>query len=269
MLSLNKQRISMFAKWQLASHRATLLKVAAMITSILTIEFLFSVHITGRAITNQENLLFLLWTITFTFCGVWTFPGLSSKQNRTALFLLPASNAEKFLTSYIRVVLTALILPLCSLIAADLIQWLVSLIINSEQATLLTPWAVKFAFGAMIDVSEGLSWAVTVSLLNVLWLHSFFMLSGVFFKKLQLLWGTITLGVLAVIVSTTIAVAGYFFIDWWKDSDFYAIEIYPWAEEAIKIGFCLVNLLLVVLNYWLAYRIFCRLQVINNKPYNW
>lgn len=269
MLSLNKQRMMQFAKWQLASHRASLLKVAAMVTSILTIEFLFSVHIAGRAITNQENLLFLLWTITFTFCGAWTFPGLSSKQNRTSLFLLPASNAEKFLTSYIRVVLTALIMPFCALVAADLIQWLVSLIINSEHATLLTPCAVRFAFGAIIDVGEELSWAITVSLLNVLWLHSFFLLSGVFFKKLQLLWGTITLGVLAVIVSTSIAVAGLLWIDWWKESDFYAIEVYPWVEEAIKIGFCVVNLLLVVLNYWLAYRIFCRMQVINNKFINW
>ena len=269
MLSLNKQRMIMFAQWQFASHRATLLKVAAMITSILTIEFLFSVHVTGHAITNQENLLFLMWTLTFTFCGVWTFPGLSSKQNRTALFLLPASNAEKFLTSYIRVTLTALIMPFCAFVAADLIQWLVSLIINSDQATLLTPYAVRFAFGAMIDVSHGLSWAITVSLLNVFWLHSFYLLSGVFFKKLQLLWGTITLGVLAVAVSTSIAVGGLVFLDWWKDSDFYAIEIYPWAEEAIKIGFCVVNLLLVVLNYWLAYRIFSRLQVINNKFYNW
>ena len=269
MLSLNQHRMIQFAKWQLASHRATLLKVAAMVTSILTIEFLFSVHIAGRAITNQENLLFLLWTITFTFCGAWTFPGLSSKQNRTSLFLLPASNAEKFLTSYIRVTLTSLIMPFCAFAAADLIQWLITLIINSESATLLTPWAVKFAFGAMIDVSHGVSWAITVSLLNLFWLHSFFLLSGVFFKKLQLLWGTITLGVLAVIVSTSIAVGGYFLIDWWKESDFYAIEIMPWAEEAIKIGFCVANLLLVVLNYWLAYRIFGRLQVINNKFYNW
>lgn len=269
MLSLNKQRMMQFAKWQLATHRATLLKVAAMITSILTIEFLFSVHITGRAITNQENLLFLLWTLTFTFCGVWTFPGLSSKQNRTSLFLLPASNAEKYLMSYIRVVLTALIMPFCALVAADLIQWLVSLIINSERAALLTPLAVKYAFGAMIDVSDGLSWPIMVSLINVVWLHSFFLLSGVFFKKLQLLWGTITLGVLAVIVSTSIAVGGLFWIDWWKESDYYGIEVYPWVEEAFKAGFLVVNTLMVVLNYWLAYRIFCRMQVINNKFFNW
>ena len=110
-----------------------------------------------------------------------------------------------------------------------------------------------------------IAWA---GLPNILWLHSFYLLSGLFFKKLRWLSATITLGALATLTTLSIAIGGFLFLDTLKDSD-YSIEFVPWAGDALMHGTSILFLLLTVLNYWLSFRIFKRLQVINNRFFNW
>ena len=66
----------------------------------------------------------------------------------------------------------------------------------------------------------------------------------------------------------SIAIGGFLFLDTLKDSD-YSIEFVPWAGDALMHGTSILFLLLTVLNYWLSFRIFKRLQVINNRFFNW
>lgn len=182
--------------------------------------------------------------------------------------MLPASNAEKFLTSYIGVLLTAFVVPLVSFFVADVVQWLISLLTDHKQALLLTPLAFSDALDLLskfFGENAQIAWA---GLPNILWLHSFYLLSGLFFKKLRWLSVTITLGALATLTTLSIAIGGFLFLDTLKDSD-YSIEFLPWAGDALMHGTSILFLLLTVLNYWLSFRIFKRLQVINNRFFNW
>lgn len=185
-----------YAQWQLATHRATLLKITGVATSAFILMFLFVKYVSHRDLQTQSDDLTLLWIGCFAFCGVQVFPNLLSKQERTSLLMLPASNAEKFLTSYIGVLLTAFVVPLVSFFVADVVQWLISLLTDHKQALLLTP----LAFSDTLDLlskffgkNAQIAWA---GLPNILWLHSFYLLSGLFFKKLRWLSATITLGAL-------------------------------------------------------------------------
>lgn len=123
------------------------------------------------------------------------------------------------------------------------------------------PRPAKQVFGENAQIA----WA---GLPNTLWLHSFYLLSGLFFKKLRWLSATITLGALATLTTLSIAIGGFLFLDTLKDSD-YSIEFVPWAGDALMHGTSILFLLLTVLNYWLSFRIFKRLQVINNRFFNW
>ena len=243
MTQFNIQRMKQYAQWQLATHRATLLKITGVATSAFILMFLFVKYVSHRDLQTQSDDLTLLWIGCFAFCGVQVFPNLLSKQERTSLLMLPASNAEKFLTSYIGVLLTAFVVPLVSFFVADALDLL-----------------SKF-FGENAQIA----WA---GLPNILWLHSFYLLSGLFFKKLRWLSATITLGALATLTTLSIAIGGFLFLDTLKDSD-YSIEFVPWAGDALMHGTSILFLLLTVLNYWLSFRIFKRLQVINNRFFNW
>ena len=103
MTQFNIQRMKQYAQWQLATHRATLLKITGVATSAFILMFLFVKYVSHRDLQTQSDDLTLLWIGCFAFCGVQVFPNLLSKQERTSLLMLPASNAEKFLTSYIGV----------------------------------------------------------------------------------------------------------------------------------------------------------------------
>lgn len=120
MTQFNIQRMKQYAQWQLATHRATLLKITGVATSAFILMFLFVKYVSHRDLQTQSDDLTLLWIGCFAFCGVQVFPNLLSKQERTSLLMLPASNAEKFLTSYIGVLLTAFVVPLVSFFVADL-----------------------------------------------------------------------------------------------------------------------------------------------------
>lgn len=185
-----------YAQWQFATHRATLLKITGVATSAFILMFLFVKYVSHRDLQTQSDDLTLLWIGCFAFCGAQVFPNLLSKQERTSLLMLPASNAEKFLTSYIGVLLTAFVVPLVSFFVADVVQWLISLLTDHKQALLLTPLAFSDALDLLskfFGENAQIAWA---GLPNILWLHSFYLLSGLFFKKLRWLSATITLGAL-------------------------------------------------------------------------
>lgn len=186
MTQFNIQRMKQYAQWQLATHRATLLKSTGVATSAFILMFLFVKYVSHRDLQTQSDDLTLLWIGCFAFCGVQVFPNLLSKQERTSLLMLPASNAEKFLTSYIGVLLTAFVVPLVSFFVADVVQWLISLLTDHKQALLLTPLAFSDALDLLskfFGKNAQMAWA---GLPNILWLHSFYLLSGLFFKKLRL-----------------------------------------------------------------------------------
>lgn len=268
MTQFNIQRMKQYAQWQLASHRAILLKITGVVTSIFILKYFFINFATDWDLRSQGDDLSILWIACFAFCGVFVFPNLSSKQNRTSLLMLPASNAEKFVTSYIGVLLTCFFVPLVSFIAADMIQWVLSLAIDYKEAVLLTPLALSKTFRLLSHFGGENWWMSWVAIPNVLWFHSFYLLSGLFFKKYRWLWGTITQGALVTLATSTIALGGFLFLDRLKDSD-YGIEILPWAGDALAYATSIFFLLLTVLNYWLSFRIFKRLQVINNRFFNW
>lgn len=267
MTTLNIQRMKQYAKWQLACHRTMLLKMTAVTASTFTIMFLFVTYVNGNDFFGQENDLTLLLGFTFIICGSWIFPHLESKQNRTTLLMLPATNGEKFITSYIGVMLTAFAAETVAFVAADLVQWVISLMLNYKSAMLITPLAIKNLFDALTP--QGSIPDNFFGVMLLLWLHSFYLLCGVFFKKRPTLWGTIGLGVLSIVFTAVMGLAGVVYLHVLKESDVYSIELLPWAEEAIKIGACIFAVLLVAGNYALAYRIFCKLQVINNRFFNW
>lgn len=268
MTRLNIHRMKLYAQWQFACNRGILLKIIGMIASTFTIVFLFTTYVTRSSLLAQDSDLAVLLLSSFVFCGGLAFPGLSRKQGRTTQLMLPASNAEKFITNYIGVLLSSILAPTIAFIAADLVQWVISLILNYQSAILLTPLAFKYLFSTLFVDTNGFETSLFGALF-FLWLHSFYLLGGIFFKKRHWLLTSIPLGALVSILGIILAGVGAVYVHILKQGDVYSIELLPWAEDVIHVGSYLFAFLLVALNYALAYRIFRRAQVINNRFFNW
>ena len=93
------------------------------------------------------------------------------------------------------------------------------------------------------------------STMLTIWVISVYLLGGMFFRRYA--WLFVSLGFFLILMAI-----GYFLNRYVPD---YMIEI---DKDAFLYGASLVLAILSLLNVWLSYRLFCRLQLINHKWIN-
>lgn len=203
--------------------------------------------------------------VCLTICGSWIFNNMKTKQQRIMFKMLPASYLEKFLVRYIYVLILWNIGFLVSFCLADLVRILICEIAGIEWCQSGIPiFFESFSdFGitfntSMNNVDYGLPGLTVVTYLYSLWIHSTYVLGGVFFRQKQCIF-TALLHVVCGIVFLWIV--GQFINGMPKSNVALALE--EWS-----IPLSLILIALTVLCYWLSFRIFKRMQVINNKWVN-
>ena len=169
------------------------------------------------------------------------FYSMSGKHDMQRLLMLPASNLEKYLMRYASWIIL-LPIQLVAFFAADLIQYVFGLVVGHEQVRLVSSAVIESCQSDM-----PLSYRMTFVWLFV-WLHSLYAVGATFFRFRKNNWIATTL-VLIVVGILLSAIAGHWQnvnMFWWNNHDF----------------FNQLFLVLVVVNFWLSYRFFCRAQVI-------
>ena len=227
-----------------------------LITSVVSLFFVFSLVLTLGSTTHVfNNIEFASGFCTGIFfvyvmiSGCWIGSNLKTKQQIIMYKMLPASNLERFLSRYFYITFIWIMGGILAFAAADLVQIIVNIIIGNEVKS-----SIPFIYIAISDGSEeGLPFIEFLAMYLVyVWIHSLYILGGVFFRKNQFVLTTLVNIVLAIVLTKIIKETGIFiFID------------------DIQTTFIIVFLiLLIALNYYLSYKLFCRIQVINNKWIN-
>ena len=190
-----------------------------------------------------QNLV--IFTLVFVFFTSITFTvsqqAANYQHDMQRLLMLPASNLEKYLMRYASWIIL-LPIQLAAFFAADLIQYVFGLVVGHEQVKLVTSAVIEFCQSDM-----PLSYRMNFVWLNV-WLHSLYAVGATFFRFRKNNWIATTLVVIVVGMLLS-AIAGHWQnvnMFWWNNHDF----------------FNQLFLVLVVVNFWLSYRFFCRIQVI-------
>lgn len=287
MKNFNIKRFGQVMRWDFNANCHSYIRITLTLTIILA--FIYVINLLSlRSLLKSDvfdaadydviyasNLTGTTFLIAYFFIIVFCaniFSKCRSKQQRIGLFMLPASNLEKYLTRLLSTTLSNLLVFVVAFLAADLIQYLASFAI--------TPGFHAFLTGNMLEnVSEMLSTrsliptaegTVTIYigamfLTGLLLIHSTFILGGTFFRRNAPFY---TICAHAAIFFAIVTLTASYLAS--MDDLSHVLDSLPtqMAFNAVIFGVSTVQVAVAALCYWLSYRIFCRMQVINNKWIN-
>lgn len=183
--------------------------------------------------------------------GVITASGMhyamKTDDDWRSLTMLPASNLEKFLTRYLSS-LSAAVGILLTIPLGDAVQYLTSLIYDAPNAQSVLAYAYNTtAFSSMTKFEH---WSSII--LSFLAIHSMYLLGANFFRTRKYSWvfTSIVLWLLSAIIAGVI---------YWRTDGFNVtgagFKVTSWSGT-------LMNIAIIIICYWLSFRLFCRRQLI-------
>ena len=185
----------------------------------------------------------------FFVLGTFFIQDLEGHQQRINELMLPATNLEKFVA---RVLLVAVIYPLticAAFIVADGLQLLISMLIAPEESFSMV--VAYFDIDTYVSADSPL-WTKALSTLSN---YSIAIYGGLLFRKLAWLKSIVVFFIVIILF-----LIGYFFLRLYlyEYTDYEVVLIGDSYDSMISIG---VSLLM----FWSSYKIYTRLQVINNR----
>lgn len=195
----------------------------------------------------------------------------TSRQRTTAL-MLPASNLEKFVARLVYCCIVMLVVLYVAATAATFLRMFLEWIAGHDDIT--AGFSVLFGFDPSFDVDvtyngirEEDRWPLLFSIASTIWSISLFVLGGTFFRKRPFVWTFVSLFVAGMVLFTIIfyvcTLIGEMNVKNLLEPIFkdMTIETFLNWVGAFFLAFS-------ALNFWISYRLFCRLQVVQHKWFN-
>lgn len=262
--TLDINRFMQLGKWSAYTYKKEYITTVTMATVvffiILFVKFNLTngYHLIGNELESFGNTAVGLLLFMFSFSGCYLLNNMKTKQQRLMFKLLPASDAEKFLVRYIYVTIFWIAGCIVAFCIADVLRLSLSLITGHGMQTTTIPHFFNALINAITfsGIDDAADAILSVELL--MFTHSIYLLGGTLFRRRQFVLTSMTM-ILGTILLAWVA-------SWFVDSRSFDIN-----EESLK-GFvyfimCLLPVLIAAA-YWLSFRIFKRMQVVNNKWIN-
>lgn len=256
-------------KWRLVCGWKLWLKFYVTWSIVWFFIFVFQTYYSGgRTIDDapeemralQPQFLMGLLFVLFTVAPVMVFSGLNTKQERIGSLTLPSTNLEKYVSSFLVVNIVVIVLTLLGGLTADVLRFVFKALCGDYNTTMVMDFGqLRHAF-YMGDRSIGgeQRWVIVAMAAGVVYGSSLYLLGGVLFRRNKWLLSS----VVALLLLMGFAVA-------FTPADGQQIyirnlhESMPWSMAITA-----VFVVLAVFNVWASYKLFCRLQVVNNKWIN-
>lgn len=198
--------------------------------------------------------------------GCWIFSNMKTKEQRITFKMLPATDLEKFVVRALYATVVWWLMAFVAFCLADLFRMLVSLVAGVSIKGSAVPLFFSM-ISANTDVnintlnSGDVAFAAAIyTMANAwaFWAHSLYILGGTLFRRRQFVLTTLAHSIIGLVFTPMLI----HFVD---SSDSLALRdsliAIVWTAAAVFAVWGLVD-------WWLSYRIFRRMQVINNKWLN-
>ena len=243
-------RFCRLARWTLGNERSYYVKAFFQYYVIFTAMFLL------LSFTAEDIQLLKMGTVIFVIglavivCmgGSYMFISMTGKHDLQRLLLLPASNLEKFLMRYLLSFLSQLVICIGCILIADLVQYVVGWIIGRSETCFFIPVMCDI-LSRFDNIPGPMVWCLFT---QFLWVHTFYIVGANFFRNIKFSW------LFTSIVLFVLFLAGIYllnsFVENGRQVTLY-MENHTWQ-------FSFLFLALSIFHVWLAYRLFCRRQLV-------
>ena len=229
-----------------------------------------------------SEMVFAVFATVIFFGGLFSasliMETMNTQQNRISLLMLPATSLEKFATRALYVTVGFVVMSTLALLLAEATRFLFlplfDLSDTYQQSVLPFVWNKITDIKTLAFTGEGAAESYQIAYLTKVlgwlflsWGHSFFILGGCYWYK-NAFWKTLGLMILINLfgifsmVNVVESLDESFmenFVEWCELN-------FSWVTITGMLSFFIVVLvLLILLNWWLSYRCFTRLQVIKPK----
>ena len=266
MANFKISRLTQLLKWLVLNNSRRLGTLAGIMLGVLGFESLMnllggsmqrSYHL---VVVQAASMAFFMMTVLLFMSPSFIMRKLDKTNKAVEFFSLPASLSEKYIASWIFVVIGGLLAFFVGFFAFDILQYLFAFIFLPGHAEWATVHLFTDGFFKAFEPSSDMQfWTMTVTggVMFLLWAQSLYALGGTFFRKFQWLIVTVILFIFLFVLGFLVKgkVEG-FDIEWLLK---------------LKNNMVLVHVALAiftVINYWLSFRFFKRSQVINNTFVN-
>lgn len=223
------------------------------------------------SVDNAVNFGTFFFVISMLFSATSIFSMLKDTRSRITYLMFPASNLEKYLNSLILSTVVVAIVTFAAFFCADTARTLMAPAFGHEMV-----WGVPSFISSLIpdssyslsapDIDKVYQWwlGFFMEVGVILYFHSLYMLGGTAFRRQQfLITSMIIVCCMIIIVSILSHVDLGISITLMSYNEQEGLYVHPIVYPVI-VGIYL----LTCFNYWLSYRIFCRVQAVNNKWLN-
>ena len=251
MIRFNLHRFGEVARWSFTNDKSYYLRTSLQMFVVLTLIYLFFttkvfwLRSGDDGYTSCFAVTMLMAFVQIVIGPSLMFYSMKGKRDLQALLLLPASNFEKYLVRY-ATWLVVLVIMVVAYFAADVVQYLVNTLIGND-AKFVTSLFAKIPHGGESTPTEIL--VANSIIICTVWMHSFSALGGVFFRSRKF---ASVLTVMAFFVISMLQV--------WLFPNSLSWEIEKAeATNTLYIADAVYGVW-TVLNFWLSYKLFCRIQ---------
>ncbi len=286
MNNFNFNRFSQALKCQFMVTRKTWIRLFGIYTLVLFMANLFFTRVQGFAYSHmvehwtmdelirtynqhvQQTVYFgtVFFSIVMLFFASSLFSQMKDTRSRSAYLLWPVSHLEKYVISLLHSIVLGAVLTIAAYVLADVlrvfIDWVTGRIIVWGVPKLASTISLNSAFDGWQMVWMSFAW--------LLYIHSLYIVGGTLFRRHQFLMTSASIVVASILLTTIVNQIT------WSGGDFdFITSTYDRKTQTYTQIFCpafyIINTvvsLLVVFHYWASYKLFTRMQVINNKWLN-
>lgn len=274
MTNFNISRFGRTLRW------SAMMTKKEILTNAASMAFAFAVPFVIHALSSRNRLEALvaqslhdvtalnlgIYIISCMIGGCWLFNNMNTKEQRITFKMLPATDLEKFVVRAIYVTVVWWITAFVAFCLADLFRMLVCLVSGTEIVGSAVPDFLGMLFSDdnhTVNIngeSEIFSSVAVVAAANAwgFWVHSLYVLGGAFFRRRQFVLTTLVHAVIGLVFMPIVI----------SDADKIDGDSLRESFNAVMWSVTAVFTLLGLLDWWLSYKIFRRMQVINNKWIN-
>ena len=285
MNNFNFNRFSQALKCQFLVERKSWIRLFGIFALVMFMANLFFTRVQGpsyhtmavnwtldelvRTYTHQveQSVAFgvFFFCIAMLFGATGLFSQMKDTRKRSAYLLWPVSNLEKYVVSFLLNFVLMAILTVGAYMLADtlrvLVDWLSGRVVIWGIPTFAEPFGNNTAL---------VEWQMAWMFFNmVFYIHSLYIVGGTLFRRQQFLMTSGTIVVVAILLTmimNQIPPQSQFDLTTgtWDEKTLTYTKIYHPAFYVLNT----VVTLLIPFHYWASYKLFTRMQVINNKWLN-